>query len=83
MTAWIYYVINSDEPADIALLDEHRARSRAYAQTMHWIVGRDRAEDNALERLRQENDLVNALQDRIHARGLVRKQATASPAFTE
>ncbi|MBE1526877.1 hypothetical protein GGC65_001333 [Sphingopyxis sp. OAS728] len=39
MTAWIDYLIASDDPIDKALVDEHRVRSWAYAQTMQWIVG--------------------------------------------
>jgi len=83
MTAWIDYLIASDDPADKALLDEHRARSWAYAQTMQWVVGRDGPEADAFERLRQENDLANELQSRIHARGLELKDAGAVPATAE
>ena len=83
MTAWIDYLIASDDPADKALLDEHRARSWAYAQTMQWVVGRDGAEADAFERLQQENDLVNELQDRIHARGVGLMEAGVPPASAE
>ena len=83
MTAWIDYLINSDDPADKALLNEHRARSWAYAQTMQWVVGRDGPETDAFERLQQENDLVNELQDRIHARGVELMEAGVLPASAE
>lgn len=83
MTAWIDYLINSDDPADKALLNEHRARSWAYAQTMHWITGRDGVEADAFERLQQENDLANELQSRIHRRGVELKEAGADPASPE
>lgn len=83
LTAWIDYLINSQEPADEALLDEHRARSWAYAQTMHWIIGRDGVEVDAFERPQQENDLVNELQACIHARGAEQKYAGADAASAE
>lgn len=83
MTAWIDYLIGSDNPADTALLGEHCARSWAYAQTMQWVVGRDCVEADAFERLQQENDLVRELQDRIHARGVELKEAGADPASAE
>jgi len=83
MTAWIEYLINSDDPEDKALLDEHRARSWAYAQTMSWVVGRDLVEADTFERIQQENDLVNELQGRIRARGLKLKDVGADPASAE
>ncbi|KQZ76439.1 hypothetical protein ASE06_07535 [Sphingopyxis sp. Root214] len=83
MTAWIDYLINSDDPADKVLLNEHRARSWAYAQTMQWVVARDGPEADAFERLRQENDLVNELQDRIHARGFELMESGVPPASVE
>lgn len=83
MTAWIDYLINSDDPADKALLDEHRARSWAYAQTMQWVTGRDGVETEAFERIQQENDLANELQTRIHARGVELKGGGAEPASAE
>jgi hypothetical protein len=83
MTAWIGYLFNGGDPAKKALLDGHRACTWDYAQTMHSIVGSDTIEDGAFDRLRQENDRVNELQHRIHARCLVLKHAGASPAFAE
>ncbi|MHA4836458.1 hypothetical protein [Sphingopyxis sp. MSC1_008] len=83
MTGWVEYLINSQDPADKALLGEHRARLWAYAQTMQWVVARDAIEADAFEHLQQENDLANELQGRIHARGLALKDAGAKPASAE
>lgn len=77
---WVGYLITSDKPADEALLDEHRARSWAYAQTIHWIAGRDGVGADAFNRLRQENALVNELQGRVHARGVKLQAAGHAPA---
>lgn len=82
MTAWIDYLIASDDPADQALMDEHRARSWAYAQTMQWIVGQDGIKPEAFDKLQQENDLANELQARIHARGVALK-ASGAPAASD
>lgn len=83
MTAWIDYLIGSNDPIDIALVNEHRARLWAYAQTMQWVVGRDGVETDAFERIQQENDLANELQSRIHARGVELQDAGADPASPE
>lgn len=83
MTAWLDFLINSDDPTDKALLDEHRARSWAYAQTMHWIIEREGIEIQAFDAIQRENDLTNELQRRITDRGAELADAGAEPASVE
>lgn len=78
---WVDYLIASDDPADKALLAEFRDRAWAHGQIMQFIT-RDPANVNAdtFAQLTEEHELSNALQDRIHARGVELKEAGRRPA---
>lgn len=80
---WIDYILASDNPADKSLVDEHRARSWAYAETMQWIVGNENVSAEAFDKLQEENELANELQARIRVRGAELMKAGAKPASEE
>ncbi|OWR01239.1 hypothetical protein CDQ91_02165 [Sphingopyxis witflariensis] len=81
MTGWIDYLITSDDPADKALLDEFRDRAWAHGQLMQFIAA-DPANitSETFQRMTEEQELQNALQDRIHARGVELRDAGHVPA---
>lgn len=81
MTGWIDYIIASDAPVDKALLDEFRDRAWAHGQLMQFIAA-DPANINAetFARMEEGQELENALQDRIHARGVELRDAGHAPA---
>ncbi len=83
MTAWLDFLINSDDPTDKALLDEHRARSWAFVQTMQWIVECEGIEIQTFDAIQRENDLTDELQRRITVRGAELADAGAEPASVE
>lgn len=81
MTGWIDYLITSDDPEDKALLGEFRDRAWAHGQLMQFITA-DPANINAetFARLEEGQEAENALQDRIHARGVALRDAGHVPA---
>lgn len=83
MTGWLDFLINSDDPMDKALLDEHRARSWAFVQMMQWIVECEGIEIQTFDALQRENDLTDELQRRITVRGAELADAGAEPASVE
>lgn len=81
MTGWIDYLITSDDPEDKALLAEFRDRAWAHGQLMQFITA-DPANINAetWARMEEGQELENALQARIHARGVELRDAGHAPA---
>lgn len=81
MTGWIDYIIASDDPADQALLAKFRDRAWAHGQLMQFIAA-DPANINAetWARMEEGQELENALQARIHARGVELRDAGQLPA---
>lgn len=83
MTAWIDYIIASDEPADRALIEEYNARTWSHAQLLRWIgVDPARITTDSFARMEEEQKLTDALQQRIHERG-AQLQAAGSPPANE
>lgn len=81
MTGWIDYLITSADPEDKALLAEFRDRAWAHGQLMQFITT-DPANINAETWARMEagQELENALQARIYARGVELRDAGHVPA---
>lgn len=81
MTGWIDYLIASDAPEDRALLDEFRDRAWAHGQLMQFITA-DPANINeeTFARMEEGQELENALQARIAARGKALRDAGHAPA---
>lgn len=81
MTGWIDYLIASDAPEDRALLDEFRDRAWAHGQLMQFITA-DPANINAetFAQMEEGQELENALQARIAARGKALRDAGGAPA---
>jgi hypothetical protein len=78
---WVDYLIASDDPIDKALLAEFRDRAWAHGQLMQFITA-DPANINAESwaRMEEGQELENALQARIHARGVELREAGHAPA---
>lgn len=77
---WIDYIIASDDPVDMTLLDEFRARAWAHGQLMQFIAA-DPANINAetFARMEEGQEAENELQDRIRARGEALRAAGQLP----
>lgn len=81
MSGWIDYIIASDDPADLALLAEFRDRAWAHGQLMQFITADPKnITSETFEQLTEEQELQNALQDRIHARGVKLRDGGHAPA---
>lgn len=81
MTGWIDYLLTSDEQEDKALLAEFRDRAWAHGQLMRFIAA-DPANIKAetFARMEEGQEAENALQERIHARGVALRDAGHVPA---
>lgn len=81
MTGWIDYLIASDDPTDKALLAEFRDRAWAHGQLMQFIAADpSNINDETFARMEEGQEAENALQARIHARGVELRDAGHVPA---
>lgn len=77
---WIDYLIASADPADRALLDEFRNLAWAHGQMMQFITADpDHLTAETFDKLIDEQEKSNELQDRIYARGMALRDAGCSP----
>ena len=84
MTAWIDYLIASDDAADKALCEEFCALSWEHAQTTQWMVtSTANVTEDTLSRISDLHQRSDELQKRIHARALALRDAGGEPAQGE
>lgn len=77
---WIDYVIASGDPVDRALLVEFHARAWAHGQLMrHITADPSNINEETFAKLEEDQELENALQDRIYTRGKALRDAGRPP----
>lgn len=71
MTAWISYLVASDDPGDKAIFDEFCALSWEHGQTSQWMLTtKDSITREALSRIAELHEKSDEIQGRIHARAV-------------
>ena len=81
--AWVDYLLASSEPADQELVERSLALSWAYSQTLQWATRRPalgELTDEILAKLTAQAAACEAVQGRIHRRGVELQEAGRQPA---